>query len=153
MKRWTLCLLCLLSAGSLTYLAAQTLSAKVWVADDQIRALEWSSLVSQIKISEELGLGREVVAQTDHATLLAVAIRTGEKPHAHMKSDMFVMVQQGFGEMFVDGKRIEMKAGDSVFVPKGKPHYFINKDTKPSIALVLFSPPLQPGDNVPVESK
>jgi mannose-6-phosphate isomerase-like protein (cupin superfamily) len=138
--------------GIAATLLAQTTGAKLWVfKGDQATETLVAGLEKKIAIVEQLGMGREMLAQTDHTTLLAVAVRTGEKPHQHMKSDMFVMSLQGKGEMTVGERTIRMQAGDSAFVPKGTPHYFINKGEGTALALVLFSPPLQPGDSVPVE--
>lgn len=67
---------------------AQATVAKLWIfTGDQITAIPVAGLEKKIKINEELGIGREVLAQTGHATLMAVAVRTGEKPHRHDKSD------------------------------------------------------------------
>lgn len=133
---------------------AQATAAKIWVfAGDQATTTAVAGLEKKIKINEELGMGREVLVQTGHTTLLAVAVRTGEKPHRHDKSDMFVVSLQGKGEMTVGERTISMQAGDSAFVPRGTPHYFVNKGEGDALALVMFSPPLQPGDSVTVEGK
>lgn len=138
--------------GMIATVLAQTTAAKLWVfSGEQATATPVAGLEKKIQIVEQLGMGREILAQTEHATLLTVAVRTGEKPHRHMKSDMLVVSLQGKGEMTVGERTIPMQAGDTAFVPKGTPHSFVNKGAGDALALVLFSPPLQPGDSVPLE--
>lgn len=131
--------------------AAETRS-KLWLALPQTPTpLTVPQLTARLPVPASEALRREVFNQTAHVTLLAVAVRTGEKPHRHDKSDMLVIMLKGKGNMTVSDQKFPMQAGDIVFVPKGVPHFFVNTDQEPSIALAVFTPPFQRGDIVPVK--
>jgi len=40
--------------------------------------------------------------------------------------------------------------GDIVHIPRGAPHYFVNTAAEPTVAFVIFSPPFDGKDNIPV---
>ncbi len=127
-------------------------AVKVWLALPSQAVLATSAeIAKQVKVSEGQDIARLPLGQTDHATLLAVAIRTQEQPHRHLKSDLLVIMLRGQGRMTVGNRTETVKAGDIVFVPKGVPHFFVNTDREPSVALAIFTPPFQPGDTVPLE--
>jgi mannose-6-phosphate isomerase-like protein (cupin superfamily) len=42
-----------------------------------------------------------------------------------------------------------MNVGDSAFIPRGTPHYFVNEGSTPAAAIVTFSPPFSGPDNSP----
>jgi mannose-6-phosphate isomerase-like protein (cupin superfamily) len=127
-------------------------SAKVWLCVPQVNApTDAEKLAEQLTLPPDAPLARKVLAQTDHATIAAVAIRTAEPFHRHEKSDLLVILLRGKGEMTVGDRKLPMQSGDIVFIPKGVPHRFINTDATPSIGLALFAPPFQQGDTVPVQ--
>lgn len=127
-------------------------SAKVWLCVPQVNApVDGEKLAEQLTVPPDAPLARKVLAQTDHATIAAVAIRTAEPLHRHEKSDLLVILLRGKGEMTVGDRKLPMQSGDIVFIPKGVPHRFVNTDATPSIGLALFAPPFKQGDTVPVQ--
>ncbi len=80
-----------------------------------------------------------------------VQIRDREAPHVHTAHDGTVMVISGRGHLMLSDKRIQLSAGDIVYIPRGAVHYYVNDGLEPTIAFVVFSPPFDGQDNVPVK--
>jgi mannose-6-phosphate isomerase-like protein (cupin superfamily) len=80
-----------------------------------------------------------------------VQIRDQEKPHMHRIHDGTVVVVKGRGYLMMDNRRIDLSAGDIVYIPRGAVHYFVNTAAEPAVAFVVFSPPFDGKDNVPIE--
>ena len=80
-----------------------------------------------------------------------VQIRDREIPHVHKKHDLTVMVLKGKGYLLLGKRKIDLAAGDVLFVPRRTTHYFVNTFSEPSVALAVFSPPFDGKDTIPVE--
>jgi len=80
-------------------------------------------------------------------------IRDRESPHLHRAHDGTVMMISGHGYLILGDKRIELSAGDIVYVPRGTVHYYVNTGFEPTIAFVVFSPPFDGKDTVPVPTR
>lgn len=82
-----------------------------------------------------------------------VQVRDREFPHIHREHDLTVAVLKGRGYIMLENQRIDLMAGDLLFIPRGAVHYFVNTLGEPSVALAIFSPPFDGKDTVPVESR
>ncbi len=80
-----------------------------------------------------------------------VQIRDREVPHIHKNHDLTVVVLRGQGYLMLEERRIELKPGGLLFIPRSIVHYFVNTHTDPSVALAIFTPPFDGKDTVPVE--
>jgi mannose-6-phosphate isomerase-like protein (cupin superfamily) len=98
-----------------------------------------------IKITT-LGQGREV---SHHI----VQIRDRERPHLHQRHDGTVFMFKGSGYLIMDKVRIDLSASDVVYIPRGTVHYFVNTGSEPAVAFVVFAPPFDGKDTVPVDSR
>jgi mannose-6-phosphate isomerase-like protein (cupin superfamily) len=78
-----------------------------------------------------------------------IQIRHREAPHMHKAHDGTVLVTRGRGYLVMEKRRITLTAGDVVYIPRGVPHYYVNTDLGPTVALVIFTPPFDGKDNVP----
>jgi quercetin dioxygenase-like cupin family protein len=79
-----------------------------------------------------------------------VQVRDREVPHIHKLHDATVVMMRGQGYVMLDKRRVELSPGDTVFIARGAPHYFVNTYGDPSIALVIFSPPFDGKDTIPI---
>ncbi len=79
-----------------------------------------------------------------------VQVRDREFPHIHKGHDGTVVLLRGRGYMMMEKRRIEFHAGDTVFIPRAAPHYFVNTHDSASVALVIFSPPFDGKDTIPI---
>jgi mannose-6-phosphate isomerase-like protein (cupin superfamily) len=80
-----------------------------------------------------------------------VQIRDREKPHVHKIHDGTVVMVKGGGYLMMENRRLDMSAGDIVYIPRGAVHYFVNTTSEPTVAFVVFSPPFDGKDTLPVE--
>jgi len=111
---------------------------------DRILAENPLSPTENIKVAT-LGKGQTV---SHHI----VQIRDRETPHVHKNHDLTVMVVRGKGYLMLDQKRIALAEGDVLYVPRATVHHFVNADATRSVALVIFSPPFDGEDTLPVRS-
>jgi quercetin dioxygenase-like cupin family protein len=78
-----------------------------------------------------------------------VTVRTGEKefevkPHFHATSDEIVIIIKGSGEMLINGKWVQVKAGDIHVNPRGVVHS--TRAPKEDLKFIsIFTPQLPPG--------
>lgn len=79
-----------------------------------------------------------------------VQVRDREAAHLHTAHDLTVSVLLGTGEIFIRGTPYPMQAGDVAIVPRGTPHYFVNRSAAPAAAFVTFTPAYDGADQVPV---
>jgi len=86
----------------------------------------------------------------EHASVSLVQIRDREQPHVHTRYDLTVLLVRGAGTLNLDGRNLPMRAGDSAFIPRGTPHYFVNEGGTPAAALVTFAPPFDGSDQQPL---
>ena len=80
-----------------------------------------------------------------------VQVRDREKPHVQKIHDGTVVMVKGGGYLMMENRRIDLSAGDIVYIPRGAVHYFVNTASEPTVAFVVFSPPFDGKDTVPVE--
>ena len=79
-----------------------------------------------------------------------VQVRDREKPHLHRLHDGTVVMVRGGGYLMMENRRVDLSVGDIVYIPRGAVHYFVNTASEPSVAFVVFSPPFDGKDTVPV---
>ena len=75
-----------------------------------------------------------------NSSVSLVQIRDREQPHIHSRYDLTVLLAKGSGTLWLNGEALAMHEGDTAFVPKGTPHYFVNGGPEPAAALVVFAP-------------
>jgi mannose-6-phosphate isomerase-like protein (cupin superfamily) len=81
-----------------------------------------------------------------------IQIRDREVLHLHKIHDGTVVVISGRGYLMMNDKRIGLSAGDVVYIPRGAAHFYVNTGIEPTIAFIVFSPPFDGKDNVPVRA-
>ena len=92
----------------------------------------------------------EELARTANASYHIVQIRDREQPHTHQAHEAVARLEAGEG-IFVLGRQVlSLKAGDIVVIPQGKPHFFVNTGKEPAVAWVMFIPPFDGKDYVPL---
>ncbi len=79
-----------------------------------------------------------------------VQIRDREVLHVHKLHDATVTMMRGQGYLFLDNKRVNLKAGDIVHVQRGVAHQYVNTSSDPTVLLAVYSPPFDGQDNYPV---
>ena len=79
-----------------------------------------------------------------------VQVRDREVPHIHKNHDGTVVLMKGRGYLMLENRRLELTVGDTVFIPRGSVHYYVNSASEPGVAFVVFSPPFDGKDIIPV---
>jgi mannose-6-phosphate isomerase-like protein (cupin superfamily) len=111
--------------------------------------------IDKVLAENPLGAGENIkittLGQGQGVSHHVVQVRDREKPHMHKLHDGTVVIVKGRGYMMIENRRIDLSAGDIVYIPRGAVHYFINTAGEPAVAFVVFSPPFDGKDTVSVE--
>jgi mannose-6-phosphate isomerase-like protein (cupin superfamily) len=87
---------------------------------------------------------REVLYTSEHLQLVLMSIPPKEEigTEIHPDTDQFFRIEQGKGKAVLNGKEIPIKDGDSVIVPAGVRHNFINMSIDENLGLYsVYAPP------------
>src|SRR5262249_34712732 len=103
-------------------------------------------------IAADAKIRADEIARTPTASVHAVQVRGGETPHRHAQHDLTVTVLEGEGVLTIDGTTRTLRAGDVAVVPRGAPHWFVRTGGQIAVALVVFTPPLDHPDTVPLDT-
>jgi mannose-6-phosphate isomerase-like protein (cupin superfamily) len=82
-----------------------------------------------------------------------VQIRDREVPRVHKAHDVTVTLFNGQGDLTLDQRRIELSAGDAIYIPRDTLHYFVNTSSEPAVALAVYSPPFDGKDTLPAQTR
>lgn len=105
-------------------------------------------------LAEEFGSGAVEWLGVWYKTLLASAATggalsvvdslspagSGPPRHIHRREDETFVILTGACEFWIEGSRSTHRAGESVFIPRGKEHTFRVTDDGPSRHLVILTP-------------
>ena len=85
---------------------------------------------------------RRVLYTAKHCQLVVMSLNPKEEIGAEVhKLDQFFRVEQGTGEVVLDGHRTPIRAGFAIVVPSGANHNIINTGGVPLKLYTVYSPP------------
>ncbi len=85
---------------------------------------------------------RRVVYTAKNCQLVVMALKPKEEIGAEVhKLDQFFRVEEGTGEVVLDGVRTDISSGFAVLVPAGMNHNIINTGSDPMKLYTIYSPP------------
>jgi mannose-6-phosphate isomerase-like protein (cupin superfamily) len=86
---------------------------------------------------------RRVVYTGRKLQLVLMSIAPGEEigEEVHPDGDQFFRVEEGKGEVWIDGVRTMVKSDFAILVPAGTRHNLRNTGTKPMKLYTLYGPP------------
>lgn len=85
---------------------------------------------------------RRVLYTAKHCQLVLMALRPAEEIGAEVHTlDQFFRVEEGAGEVVLDGVRTPVHAGFAIVVPAGAKHNIINTGDRPLKLYTLYAPP------------
>jgi mannose-6-phosphate isomerase-like protein (cupin superfamily) len=90
------------------------------------------------------------VGQGESVSHLVVQIRDRESPHIHEFPDGTVVMIKGRGYLMMENRGMDLSVGDVVYISRGVVHYYVNSASEPTVAFVIFSPPFDGKDTIPV---
>lgn len=106
--------------------------------------------VISLDAARELGLpgrvSREIVSAADgsaavtlrHVEIPPAAEGAAREPHLHSDSEECIHVLSGAGMFWTQGSEQPVRAGDTILVPAGEPHYTRNSGDEPLVLLCFF---------------
>lgn len=86
---------------------------------------------------------RRVIYTGSHLQLVLMTLQPGKDigEEVHEDTDQFFRVEQGKGEVVVDGKKTKIEAGSAIVVPAGARHNVMNTGDGPMAMYTLYGPP------------
>ena len=86
---------------------------------------------------------RRVLYTGSQMQLVVMALQPGEEigEEVHDDRDQFFRVEQGEGEVLIDGRKNSVKAEMAIIVPAGARHNVTNTGTEPLKLYTLYAPP------------
>ena len=95
------------------------------------------------KLTESNSDFRRVLYTGKQMQLVLMALRPGEEigEEVHEDRDQFFRVEQGEGEVLIDGNRTAIRADMAIIVPSGARHNVINTGSEPLKVYTLYAPP------------
>jgi quercetin dioxygenase-like cupin family protein len=94
------------------------------------------------------------VSRSAEASFHVALVGGAERPHRHDRHDGAVLILRGGGDLHLGDRVAPLTPGDFILIPRGTPHWFVNRSSAPSAAWVTFTPPFDRSDvrpAVPVE--
>jgi len=85
---------------------------------------------------------RRVLYTTKQCQLVVMALKPKEEVGAEVhKPDQFFRVEEGSGDVVLDGVRTAIRAGFAIVIPGGTKHNIINTGSTPLKLYTLYAPP------------
>ncbi len=86
---------------------------------------------------------RKVLYTGQYMQLVLMTLKPGEEIGAevHEDHDQFFRVQEGSGEVIIDGQSRAIKDDDAVIVPAGARHNVVNNGNQPLKLYTIYGPP------------
>lgn len=86
---------------------------------------------------------RRVLYTGKHLQLVLMALRPGEEigEEVHADHDQFFRIEDGEGEVWIDGVRTRIEGDDAIIVPAGARHNVINTGQEPLKLYTIYGPP------------
>ena len=79
-----------------------------------------------------------------------VQIRDREVLHLHKIHDVTVTLMRGQGYLVLGQRRVPLKAGDVIHIPRGVAHQYVNTSSEPTVGLAVYAPAFDGKDTHPV---
>ena len=86
---------------------------------------------------------RRVLYTGENLQLVLMALQPGEEigEEVHEDRDQFFRIEEGEGEVVIDGKRTPVEEDYAIVVPAGARHNLINSGDEPLLLYTLYGPP------------
>lgn len=94
-------------------------------------------------LTEENTDFRRVLYTGRHLQLVLMSLEPGEEigEEVHDDRDQFFRVEEGEGEVWIDGNRTEIEDDTAIVVPAGARHNIVNTGDEPLRLYTLYAPP------------
>ena len=141
MRRCSFLLMTLLLAGCGSAVGGRVISPESDVSD-----FAWTV--------EEMA--KPIAVRQRHATketsVSLIRLAGAEQPHLHKEHDLVVVLLRGSARLHVGQRVIDVRPGDVMEIPRGVVHWAENTSSSASEGYVIFSPPYDGLDHLPIPS-
>lgn len=143
-RTWKAALAALLSAGCAT-------SSMSWSIPDMKtgKPVSLEQWLKQNPMSAVQDVSIREISRGESASVHIVRIRKQEPMHVHQRHDAVAIILKGTGTLTLGGRKLELKPGSVVSIPRAVPHAFVNHSSEPAVAYVTFTPAFDGIDMVP----
>jgi quercetin dioxygenase-like cupin family protein len=117
---------------------------------NEYRELELEKILAENPLGPGDNIKVTNLGRSASASQHVVQIRDREFLHVHKLHDATVTMLRGQGYLVLDKKRIDLKAGDVIHIPRGVPHQYVNTGNQPTVALAVYAPAFDGKDTHPV---
>ncbi|MGE5721201.1 MAG: cupin domain-containing protein [Sphingomonadales bacterium] len=95
------------------------------------------------KLTEENNLFRKVLYTGHNLQLVLMALQPGEEigEEVHEDRDQFFRIEEGEGEVWIDGICNKVEEDDAIIVPQGARHNVVNSGNEPLRLYTIYGPP------------
>lgn len=95
------------------------------------------------KLTEENDNFRKVLYTGKHMQLVLMTLQAGEEIglEVHEGHDQFFRIEEGKGEVVIDGTTTKIEDDDAIIVPAGAEHNVVNTGNEPLRLYTIYSPP------------
>jgi mannose-6-phosphate isomerase-like protein (cupin superfamily) len=95
------------------------------------------------RLTEQNNAFRQVLYTGRHLQLVLMALEPGQDIglETHKTHDQFFRIEEGDGEVLIDGVTHTIKAGDGIIVPAGARHNLTNTGDRALRLYTLYGPP------------
>jgi mannose-6-phosphate isomerase-like protein (cupin superfamily) len=102
------------------------------------------------ELTEENHHFRRVIYTGRHMQLVLMSLEPGGElgDEVHEGTDQFFRVEEGKGEVWIDGQPSEIESNVAVIVPAGTRHNVRNTGNKPLKFYTLYAPPEHPDGTI-----
>ncbi len=118
----------------------------------ELKQIDPAKVVQENPLGPQENIKMTTVGQGPSVSHHIIQIRDREAPHLHKSHDGTVVMISGRGYLMMSDKKIALAPGDVVYIPRSAAHYYVNTGIEPTVAFVVFSPPFDGKDIVPVKA-
>jgi mannose-6-phosphate isomerase-like protein (cupin superfamily) len=95
------------------------------------------------QLTEDNDAFRQVLYTGRNLQLVLMAMQPGEEigEETHKDRDQFFRIEEGQGEIWIDGVANKVKADDGIVVPAGAKHNVVNNGSGPLKLYTIYGPP------------
>lgn len=102
-------------------------------------------------ISAVQGISVQEISRGEGGSTQIIQLRIGHPMHVHQRHDLIAVLLKGRGVLTLGSRRLELKPGAVISIPRGVPHAFKTTSSEPAVAYVTYFPAMDDADTVLVE--
>jgi mannose-6-phosphate isomerase-like protein (cupin superfamily) len=115
-------------------------------------AQRWEEVVRTHPLGPDEQVKGLLLSDRPAVSHVVVQIRGREQLHIHQEHDVTIVMLRGTGRLALGDRVLSLRAGDTVLIPRGTPHYYLNEGREPTVVLAIFTPSYDGKDAVVVPS-